>query len=115
MPRNSAGTGSNDTCPCSALGEAAVGTSSVLSCSQERRLFAQEAVAGLVIYLHFSEAEVGLVALPHSSAVAMACEGHTTFFFLLYIFFFTQLITCNDLVANPLSQQNAPVQGQECL
>lgn len=39
---------------------------------QERRLFA---AAGLVIYLHFPEAK--LVALPLSSAVVPACEGHT--------------------------------------
>lgn len=48
---------------------------------QERRLFAQAAAAGLVIYLHFPEAE--LVALPLSSAVVPVCEGHT--------------VTCNNL------------------
>lgn len=77
------------------------------------RLFAQDDAAGLVIYLHFPEAGAGLVALPLGSAVAMACEGHAVTCKNL-IFFFRQPITFNDLVANHLSQQNGPVQGQEC-
>lgn len=50
---------------------------------QEKRLFAQDAAAGLVIHLHFPEAGTGLVALPLTSAAARACEAHT--------------VTCNSL------------------
>lgn len=115
MPRNPAGTGSNGHCPRSALGEGAAGTSSSLSCSPGKRLFAQDAAARLVIYFHFPKAGLSWLLCPLSFAVVMACEGHSVTWNNLIFFFFNQFITCNDLVADLLSQQNGQVEGQECL
>lgn len=74
---------------------------------QERRFFAQDAAASLVIYLHFPEAKVRLVALPLGSAIAMACEGHAITWNNL-IFFLTSLlhimILCQILCPSRMAQ-----------